>query len=164
MIKLDVGCGIVPFGNVNVDPLNECFAAGMYFERDPRSIPNFLMADGQFLPFRSKVFDEVYSKGVIEHTSRPQLFFMEMIRTSKDKVKLICPHRFYKDFKFHITYFNRKWFEGILKRLFLKGLISRYKIELTFTGWPHEYLGIIRRPFLIIVEVWKKGFGYFKEF
>jgi len=162
-MKLDVGCGIMPFGNVNVDLFHKDFADEMYFKRDLRSIPNFIMADGSYLPLRSEIFNEVYSKGVIEHTSRPQLFLMEMIRTSKYKVNLICPHRFYKDFKFHITYFNRKWFEEILKRLFKNCKISRYKIELTFTGWPHEYIGIIRRPFLIIIYVWKKGFGYFKE-
>ena len=158
---LDVGVGFRPLGNVNVDLFDPRFAGEGSFKRDPRSIKNCVMADGQYLPFRSNVFEKVYSKGVIEHTAKPLLFFKEMIRTSKNRIVLICPHRYHKDFPFHITYFNVRWFERILNRWFFTGKISRFEIDLSYSSWPHRYLQIIRRPFLITVQIWLKGYGRF---
>ena len=160
---LDVGCGYRPRGAVNLDLRDLRFAGANSLKRDPRSIPNFILGDGCHLPFKDGIFDEVFSKGVIEHTPTPQLFFMEMIRSSKEFIYLICPHRFHKDWDEHITYFNLTWFETLLQRLFYSGKISRYENTLSYRGWPHPIIALIRMPFLITVKIWKKGYGFFKR-
>ena len=163
---LDIGCGFRPKGNVNIDLFdvgNEVFAGKHFFKRCPRSIPNFIFSDGQYLPIRNKVFEESYSKGVIEHTENPSLFLKEMVRVSKTYFKLIVPHRFFKQPKYHIRMFNMKQLEKYLNKMFFSGRISQFELRLSYRGFPHQYLSILRRPFLITIEVWLKGFGFFRE-
>jgi ubiquinone/menaquinone biosynthesis C-methylase UbiE len=85
LLRLDVGCGHVPRGDVNVDLFVE--ATGHRVDKtrplDIRNIPNFVKADACHLPFRDNVFDEVISYHTIEHVLNPVLMIKEMIRTCK---------------------------------------------------------------------------------
>lgn len=84
---LDVGCGNMPRGDVNVDLyINEDF------HRDARgrilteriSIFIFIRADALYLPFRDKVFEKSLSSHTIEHTDNPILFLQELLRVGKE--------------------------------------------------------------------------------
>lgn len=165
-LDLDVGCGFRPTGMVNIDPLDfgkDVFAGEHFFRRDPRSIPNLIVALGEYLPIRDNVFEKAYSKGVIEHTENPSKFLKEMFRVTKDYIKIIVPHRFWQQPKYHIIVFNMKQLEDFLKKMFFGGKISRYELNLSFVGFPHPYFAILRRPFLMTMEIWLHGYGFFRR-
>jgi len=73
--------------------------------------------DGQFLPFRSKCFDRVFSRLVIEYTDNPALFLRELIRTSKHEVTVVTPHRFSRIMRAaHAKHqLTKSWFHRTLK-------------------------------------------------
>lgn len=60
---LDVGCGCNPRGDVNIN-----------IDRSvpkQKLMPNFILADAQYLPLRDKCFSLVYASHVIEHVQDP---------------------------------------------------------------------------------------------
>jgi len=129
---LDVGCGTNPTGTVNVDlHVGICeHRASIPFV--PKEIPNFVLCDGEHLPFKDNSFDKVFSRHSLEHVGRkPQEtntgpFFMltEMVRVAKKEVEIIVPHRFSlanaeKRFwrRRHNAFFNLKWFNRVIPKV-----------------------------------------------
>ncbi len=90
-MKLDVGCGNHPKGDVNVDvrtvEVNVFYAEPINI----KSIPNFVKADAEHLPFKDKVFSECISSHTIEHVENPFLAVKEMQRVTYGKVKFVTP-------------------------------------------------------------------------
>jgi len=78
MRTLDVGCGNVPKGDVNLDI--------HYFGK----WKNFLFGDAHHLPFKNGVFDKVYSSHTVEHLENPFKFFQEAKRVLKNDGILEC--------------------------------------------------------------------------
>lgn len=74
---LDVGCGVCSRADVRLD-IHKTEAAN-------------ILADAQFLPFRSRVFDSVWSISVLEHIPEWSQALQEILRVSKDKVLLEVP-------------------------------------------------------------------------
>ena len=124
---LDVGCGHQPRGDVNID-LNigkSIDRAQDEQEINPKTISNFIIADGLHLPFKTNAFDKVVSHHVIEHVENPTLFLKECIRVAKKRVLIICPHRWARSRLFrgqgrqHKNYFRCKWFHQSLKNFYI---------------------------------------------
>lgn len=96
---LDVGCGDRPRGDINVD-VNVGWNPHTGAQRDkikyvdPKKIRNFVKASGEHLPFRNDVFLKVSAFAVIKHIDNPLQLLKEMIRVSRFKILLTCPHRF----------------------------------------------------------------------
>jgi len=67
-MKLDVGCGYRPTGDVNVD-INSPYAD--------------MICDAAYLPFKDEAFTEVFSGDVIEHCSDPAKMLEEMLRVGR---------------------------------------------------------------------------------
>jgi SAM-dependent methyltransferase len=119
-LKLDVGCGSMPTGDVNVD---FCVRGWNSQEGDqkrgeflnPKMIPNFVVADAKHLPFRNNSFNIVFSSHTIEHVSDPKSMFAEMCRVAKRKVILRGPHRRGSGAKrpFHVNYLDETWFRNV---------------------------------------------------
>lgn len=134
-LTLDVGCGHNPQGHVNVDLYTKATIhrggdASKDCDLQVRNIPNFVKADATHLPFRSNVFDEVYSHHAIEHVPKPFIMLKEMVRVSSDKIFITCPHRYVGDHKSqpgHINHFNEGWFEFAISKLGVR----RHKITLS---------------------------------
>lgn len=123
-LKLDVGCGSKPTGDVNVD---FCVRGWNSQEGDqkrgeflnPKVIPNFVVADAEHLPFKDDVFDVAFSSHVIEHVPNPSIMLREMCRVSKRKILVRCPHRKGSGAKrpFHLHYLDEEWFEDAASKL-----------------------------------------------
>ena len=124
VLKLDVGCGSRPSGDVNVD----FFRGGWNRQEadqdvgefvDPKRISNYVVASAEFLPFIDGAFDMVYSSHTIEHVHNPFGMFRELLRVSRGKVVVKCPHRLGSGARrpFHVCYLDESWFVGAAKRL-----------------------------------------------
>ena len=115
---LDVGCGIKPKGDVNVDffglgynPQTGNQVQGDYMA--PKKIRNFVIADASHLPFKDESFNVVLSWHTIEHVQNPFLMFKELCRVAKRKVIVRCPHKEGSGavMPYHINFFDETWFK-----------------------------------------------------
>ena len=137
-MNLDVGCEHVLRGNVNVDLTKPNFVHSK----------TFIKADGQHLPFRDRIFEKTTSHHLIEHVENPYLLLDELIRVTKNKVIVKCPHRYSfiaKSFE-HKHYFNKTWFANVLSK---KNIKFR-----TYTTLDRER-EILKFPLEITVIIWK---------
>ena len=75
---LDVGCGDVPKGDVNLDLF--------YYGRGK----NFVFGEAHHLPFKDETFIKVYSKHCLEHLESPLTFFKEAKRILEKEGTLEC--------------------------------------------------------------------------
>jgi len=164
---LDIGCGLKPEGDVNIDLFlgSEHRRRGKGPTLEPKTIPNFVLGDGQHLPFRDEVFDTVKSNQVIEHVKDPWLFILESFRATKRKVLIKCPHRYgitppWRNlFRFgrshvHINNFDAKWFKQVIPKL-LETKNFSFTVETIYTGLIHKLIPLITWPNLLQVEILK---------
>lgn len=86
-MKLDIGCGIRPVGDVNIDLyINRNLyrmKEGVSSVIDTRKVPNFVLGDAAHLPFRDDYFEEVYSNSVLEHVDDYHGMLREMWRVCR---------------------------------------------------------------------------------
>jgi ubiquinone/menaquinone biosynthesis C-methylase UbiE len=75
---LDVGCGNVPKGDVNLD---------LFFYTKCK---NFIIAEAHHLPFKNSTFEQVRCKHCLEHLENPLRFFKEAKRVLKKSGTLEC--------------------------------------------------------------------------
>jgi ubiquinone/menaquinone biosynthesis C-methylase UbiE len=123
--SLNVGCGTVPSGDVNLDLFKgETYHRardGIGKSLEVNKIKNFITATGYSLPFPNNSFPLVVSNHVIEHLDYPVKFLNELLRVSSHKVLIHCPHkwadRIWKPYKEHKGYFNRTWFHLVAEKL-----------------------------------------------
>jgi ubiquinone/menaquinone biosynthesis C-methylase UbiE len=80
MDLLDVGCGDVPKGDVNLDLF--------YYMRGQ----NFVFGEAHHLPFKNESFIKVHSKHCLEHLENPLAFFQEAKRILKKGGVLECTY------------------------------------------------------------------------
>jgi ubiquinone/menaquinone biosynthesis C-methylase UbiE len=159
--RLDVGCGLRPTGDVNVD-----LYFGEYTEHidalDKKlvvvsRVNNPVKADAHHLPFRDEVFEEVYSHHVLEHLDDPTKALAEMIRVAKRKVTFVVPHRFNREQKralrknIHKHIFTVSTIKHWLKLLNIK----RFHITVIYDSFPNRILRIVWFPSEMKVEIWK---------
>lgn len=155
-MRLDVGCGHRAEGDVNVDPYTETSFHRFHEGKDHACkywlIPNFVKADGQYLPFQDGTFDYVYCGSVMEHVPNPYLLLKELIRVSNDRVTLIVPHRFSHVAKMpcHFHYFNNRWFEQVLSNM---PEVYHWTVENDWRGLPFNLMPLIRLPDLLTVKI-----------
>jgi ubiquinone/menaquinone biosynthesis C-methylase UbiE len=151
---LDVGCGHIPRGDVNIDLfIKSTTHRGFLFEHklDNRKIPNFICADMNFLPIRDNAFDVVISDNAIEHTKTAYKAFMEIIRVSNNIIDIKTPHKFVRAIikgrewqkKHHFSHFTRTWFFNMAKRYNLEVIINEVS---KYSFFPHIYIPILRLP------------------
>jgi SAM-dependent methyltransferase len=82
---LDIGCGVNPRGDVNVDlPIGGD-------HKVHRTKAN-IYASAYFLPFRDKCFEVVSFNGLLHHLERPKTAWNEMVRVCKDVILGVEPN------------------------------------------------------------------------
>jgi ubiquinone/menaquinone biosynthesis C-methylase UbiE len=135
-MRLDVGCGNTPTGDVNVD------LPGSERHRDGRKlvvkgIPNLVYASVYALPFRSDSFDEVASYHLLEHLETPVSALREMVRVTRNDLIVVVPaFTFHGECGEHIF----TWGEGSLHNLLRKVGLKCIKVS---TGAFKEVKGNI---------------------
>lgn len=124
-MKLDVGCGNNPKGDINCDlyvkdKLNHRnLGAGNMLHL--KRIPNFVLCDARYLPFKDLAFSDVYCAQVIEHLPEPLELLKELCRVCAFQLIVETVHRWgeatflnpknrrwFKEH--HISKFNLTWF------------------------------------------------------
>lgn len=160
-MRLDIGCGHRPTRDVNCD----LFIHETYHRRgnemQPKSIPNLVRCDANYLPFRNKTFSCTYCSHVLEHKGvNPSKAVEEMIRVTNGVIELVVPHRFsrdswlsYRQYHVHARYFNVKTLETWLRK---PGLNPALQISL-YKCFPHPFLCLIRLPWEIRAIIPFKG-------
>ncbi len=81
---LDVGCGVHPIGDVNVD-LPLLLASDSGVKPGARTGAN-VFASAYNLPFRNHSFEVVHFHGLLHHLSDPGRAWAEMARVAKDMI------------------------------------------------------------------------------
>ena len=91
---------------------------------DSKKIPNLVICDAQYLPFKNDVFEIVVSRQVIEHIKKPLVMLNEMARTSKGLVVVETTHRrgertLKRDWKHdaHVNKFDFTYFAKAAKKV-----------------------------------------------
>lgn len=137
---LDIGCGEVPRGDVNVD-LNIDSSIHRGSKLNVKKIPNFVLADAQHLPFKSACFEKVRSSHVIEHVPNPMLMLQEMTRVSSRYVLVRCPHRFNLKIRrneSHRNKFGCGWFKQAFGMLNCR--LIHNDVRPSLFGFPEEIM------------------------
>lgn len=121
-MKLDVGCGANPRGDVNTDLYvhdTENHRNNGNDTLNAKAIPNLVVCEATKLPFRAKAFSEVFCAQLIEHLPHPIRLMAELVRVCAGRITVETVHRFgemldyhgrkwYK--QHHVSKFNVKWF------------------------------------------------------
>jgi SAM-dependent methyltransferase len=116
-----VGCGSRPTGDVNVvrgwNSQEGDQKQGEFM--NPRLIPNFVIAQAEFLPFKDECFDLAFSSHTIEHVKNPLKMMQELLRVTMCQITVRCPHRKGSGAKrpFHKNYLDEEWFNVSLSKL-----------------------------------------------
>jgi ubiquinone/menaquinone biosynthesis C-methylase UbiE len=169
-MKLNVGCGNNPSGDVNCDLYIEDVLNHRDNQNDSlnaRAIPNFVKCDCLHLPFKNQVFSEVISQQVIEHLDNPLAFLKESARVCEHSGQLVIEtvHRYGERIwgmtnhktkwlkQHHVSHFNIRWFKDATKIL---GCRYKSSYVITYVYFPNEYFTIFRLPFWIGVVLIKE--------
>lgn len=151
---LDVGCGAAFKGDVNIDLFPEATGHRCGGVIDVHAIPNFVLADARFLPFRDDAFDVVICSQLIEHLENPFSLLKELFRVSKQTIIVETVHRLGEGLtllptarrwfkKYHVSKFNGRWFKAACAAL--DGyFVMDYVISWRFWQIPYEF-GVIMR-------------------
>jgi len=150
-MKLDVGCGSNPRGEVNID----IFMSKAH---------NFVHCDAHILPFKSDGFTEVVSYQTLEHVERPLTVAQEIYRVLKQAgtLELSTPNNHfillplmtalmgeYRGYSpNHIYFWDRPILGNLLKRAGFKHFQYSY---MTLPGRKHSLLG---RIILFLTRFW----------
>lgn len=158
MTSLDVGCGSRPQGDVNIDLLIK--------DDDPHgvdihSIPNFIVADANFLPFQNKKFSKVTCIHVMEHVLDEQQIYEELSRVANGIIEIRVPFELWEKFMKVIFFWKKdmiQWGKNHHKRKYtkrklidlLKRLFSNKKIYVYY-GYA-SFLTSLRFAFSLILK------------
>ena len=152
---LDIGCGINPRGHINTDiQAKENYEITQLgkIEMNPKTTPNFIICSGEFLPFRNRTFELVYSHHVIEHVNKPHLFLSECKRVSDFKIIIVCPHRYGKNAYGKNAIFHKHVFSSLSWKNtdFSVKTISNYRC------FPSKFIPLIKMPDEWTIEFYRR--------
>jgi ubiquinone/menaquinone biosynthesis C-methylase UbiE len=156
-LKLDVGCGCHPTGDVNCDLYvkDEGHRSGkkaklhlVNLKIDTKEAANFVLCDSQHLPFKDGAFEEAVSSHVIEHVRDPALLVREMLRVARREITVKCPHRLgERRHDFHLWHFKCTDF-------------NRIGAGVTISEWrcfPNNFFPLFRLPLEMTVKLRRRN-------
>lgn len=157
-MRLDIGCGNRPTGNVNCDLYIGPSPHHGISSLDVTKIPNFVKCDARFLPFKDNSFGEVYASHLLEHFETPSEILIEMLRVAADLVTIITPHRMTRKgwFRYRQDAVHKQFFDGRTFQEWLDRKKLAYTVQVKMKPFPNDIIPIFHLPWEIHVEV-RKG-------
>lgn len=158
---LDVGCGLHPRGDVNVDLYlsSEHRRSGKGPQLDPNNIKQFVQADGRDMPmFGDRQFHTVKCYHVIEHVPDWWVLLRELWRVTDRRLIIVCPHRSWLKFPHtrradvHVSNFDQRTWERIVP--WVLGTMN-FEVQTVYRGMFHKMVPFPLWPYSIRVEVWR---------
>jgi len=156
--KLDVGCGLKPQGDVNVDLyIQKTMHRGNDSTISPKTIPNFVKCDANYLPFRDNAFTESNCSHLLEHKGINAVkVIKEMIRVTTRKIVAEVPHRYSRTrwlkYEQHPEFHDKLFSEASIIALFKKNGLRYLRTQITYWYFPKYILSLIRFPWAIKIE------------
>lgn len=149
-MKLDVGCGENPKGDVNVDLFVGKNPQSKRAFINPKNIRNFVQADIHFLPFKDNAFEETFCYHVLEHRGVKVISaIQEMVRVTDGILEIEIPHRVIgKQSPAHDKNFSYNSFRKLLRRMHLS-----FSFTLTYFCIPHRFICLFRFPSSMRVRI-----------
>lgn len=126
MVKLDIGCGGNPKGDVNLD---------LFYDESPHTvkkieakhIPNFVLGSARYLPFRGRCFDESVVSHLLEHVPVPTEVLGEIGRVTKDRVLIAVPNNpLITEHREHLYSWSKTSLGNLLRKFFSEVDIRLY--------------------------------------
>jgi len=118
-IRLDVGCGSQPRGDVNLDLF---FGLSPHHRNPihPKEIPNFVLGDAQHLPFKGGAFTAVVADNVLEHLERPYEALGEFIRVARTAYIVVPNNPVLEEHPEHLYTWTSTSLRNLLSRFYEK--------------------------------------------
>lgn len=133
-----MGCGLEPRGHVNID--NDRAILGCLWTVH---IPNFILADAYYFPFRNNAFGKVVCNQVLEHIHAPLSVLKEMRRVCNGKVFIGTPSQFsLSTNRDHIYTWNPVTLKNLLETVFEKVEVG-YKRQTLLGGRLEKYIPLL---------------------
>jgi len=151
---LDVGCGATPRGTVNVDRLVPNSERHIM---DLHSIPNLVVADAEYLPFKDHVFDKTLCYHMMEHISSTKPVYKEFQRVTSKQIEVRVPWHIWEKVmnkvlfwtenesfrrKHHLNNYMRKGYQTFLYSVFYDASI---KVKYGYLSFLHGLKQEIKR-------------------
>jgi hypothetical protein len=166
-VRLDVGCGNNPTGDVNCD-LHICDVDNHRQTDTPTSVPlnvasNFVLCDCMHLPFADNTFNEVFCAQLIEHLETPMKLMKELVRVSSKRIIVETAHKLSEITavtprqrrwlrEHHVSKMTNTWLNRAGEAC---GCMVSRSYVLTWACFPSKYVAFIRVPCGIGVELIK---------
>ncbi len=160
---LDVGCGLHPRGDVNVDLyIDSRHRRGRKGpDLDVGSIQNFVQADALNMHmFKDRQFDTVRCYHLIEHLPAPDCWKLlkELWRVTDWHLVVECPNRYWLKFPHlkrginHVSNFDAATFEKAVPKL-----LGTWNFEAknTYRGMFSKMIPFPQWPHLVRLDVWR---------
>ena len=167
-LRLDVGCGQNPSGDINTDLYivdDIVRRIQRFHELNTKKIPNFVCCDVQHLPFKNETFGLVYCAHVIEHVKNPSQLLSELTRVSTETVIVEYPHRYGEKLQIFSRSYTRKWMrQHHIQHLSPKWFVKEAQklnchvqsSSISEIALPHYSLPFIKIPFFVRTTLRKK--------
>ena len=160
---LDVGCGLHPRGDVNVDLFLDSRhrRRGQGPSLDTNAIQNFVQADGRDMyMFKDREFDTVRCHHVIEHLPVPECWKLlkELWRVTDRQLTVVCPNRHWLRFpklrrsKQHVSNFDAATFEKAVPKLLGTWNFEAFNV---YQGMFNKMIPFPQWPSLVRLDVWR---------
>jgi len=147
MTWLDIGCGGMPKGTVNLD-LFQGESPHTTQVINPKEINNFTNGSAGFLPYRDKSCRIVSGYHLIEHSLIPTVWLAEMVRVCKKYLVIVVPnHPRMMEHHTHYYSWSKKSLENLLSEY---GEVIYSKTRLMWWNSDRLLKAISKVPFLIL--------------
>lgn len=160
-MRLDVGCGARPTGDVNCDLFIKDDADHRNMSKrslNVKGIPNFVLCDCRYLPFVELCFDTVFCSQVIEHLPVPVLLVRELVRVCSCRLIIHTTHYLSERVRLVGRGWHRKHHVSFFSRASLLLLVCQFGFSggsyvLSRVGVPCDLFPVFSLPYEIGVEV-----------
>jgi len=133
---LDVGCGVRPTGDINIDVEKTLIKSWKAIKKFNSTI-ELVLADAHYLPFRAKVFSGVNSFSVLPYVKNEKLVIKEVNRVLKCDGLVLITHNMFtfylKALKMNSFKLIARAFRNMAWRIFFYAFKSNVQTPIVYT-------------------------------